>query len=431
MEEVKSKIQNSKELGANKLRLDALSILGAGLLAIDSQEAVKRSVKIQDNTLIVQRKKFDLSKFDRVFVVGFGKCSCDAALAIENVLGKERITDGIVLDVKKRTLSCVRAFEGTHPHPSFQNVRATHEILNMLKGVGERDLVIVIASGGGSALLCDPYNLRCVDLQRINQALFKAGANISEINTIRKHISLIHGGQLARIVYPATVVGLIFSDVPGNALDMVASGPTVRDTTTVTDAQKLLKKYKIAEVCGLSVCELTETPKEKLYFDNVYNFLICSNTDALTNMAREAKKLGYKAKILTDKLQGEARKVGLKLIKDSKKGQALIAGGETTVTIKGTGSGGRNQELVLGAISAIKQGQIIASIASDGIDNTPVAGALADNELIASAKKKRIDPKRYLLQNNSFEFFKKAGGYIVTGPTGSNVSDLVLVLRSK
>jgi len=421
-------IVNQKTLATTPMRRDALKILRAGLRSVETVSIVKQSVHRSGEVLKIGKKRYRPDRYHRVFVIGIGKASFDAAKALESVLGA-RITDGIVLDVKGGALKRIQSVVGSHPFPSHTNVRATAQIMGILKGADSRDLIISIISGGGSALLCWPHELETSDVTNITQVLMQRGATIHEINTVRKHTSEVQGGQLARMAHPATVVSLIFSDVPGDDISMVASGPTVLDTTTIEEARRVLNKYNVLEKCRLTDCDLRETPKDPLIFSHVHNHLLVSNTVAVEAMVTQAKTLGYAPIRYSTTLDGEAREAGKLLAGLAKPGQALIAEGETTVTVRGKGKGGRNQELALSALSHLHPHTLVLSMNSDGIDNTPVAGALVDEQVASFTKEHRLNPQRYLDQNNSFVFFQKTGTYIETGVTGINVSDLMLCLR--
>lgn len=423
-------VKNSKSISSTKLRKDALAILESGLAAVNTKKVIKNSIKLNQDKLSIGRKIYNLKKYNRIFVIGIGKTSFDTASQLEKILGK-RINGGIVLDVKGGRLKYIKSLIGSHPLPSMQNMRATGEIMGILKSLDSRDLVITIISGGGSTLLCWPYELKCENISAITDILMKKGANIHEINTVRKHLSEIQGGQFARLAYPATVAGLIFSDVPGDDLSMVASGPTVLDTTSAGDAAKILKKYSILKSCKLPTCNLKETPKDPKLFEHVYNHLVVSNIHATKAMQKKALELGYKASIYSTTINGEARKIGQRLAKLPKSGEVIIAAGETTVTVKGKGKGGRNQELALGALENLKEDTLVLSCASDGIDNTSVAGALVDQNVKEKASELKLNPQTYLKRNNSFEFFQKTNSHLKTGITGSNVSDLMIAIRKK
>lgn len=423
------KIKNFNTLAQNKVRKAVLEIAEAGLKAIDTEKAVKNGVVLDGDILKVKDKQFDLAGFERVFVVGVGKCALEAGRALEEILG-DKLTNGIVLDIRPGRLKKIRTFAGSHPFPTTENVNATAEIIQLLSSLTEKDFVIFVISGGGSALLCQPQNLICQDEKEILKCLFKAGADIGEINTLRKHLSLARGGYLTSYAYPASSVALIFSDVVGGDIQFIASGPTVKDSTTVDDARRILDKYEIENKTGLKI-EPLETPKEDKYFEKVTNILFLDNI-AVDAMADKAKALGFKTEIKTKTLSGEARGVGKEISDDLNEASgktAFIYGGETTVTVTGTGKGGRNQELILGALGGIRDGEVILSINSDGQDNSDFAGALCDKITSEKAAKLGLEPEMFLKNNNSYAFFEKVGDYILTGDTGSNVSDLIIAIK--
>lgn len=429
------KIKNTSELATSQLRKDALRIAEAGLQAIDTQKIIKDKVKLQKNSLIVNEKKFQLKSIKNIYVIAIGKCAADASLALEKIFDK-KIEAGIALDVKKITgLKKIKSIAGTHPFPSQENSNASAQIINLIKNLHTEDLIIFVVSGGGSTLLCLPKNKSgtCSEETLIIKKLMTSGATIDEINTVRKHLSVARGGYLAKYAYPAKSISLIFSDVIGNDFQSIASGPTVKDKTTIRDAIKILNRYDIPKVCSVGDCGLVETPKEEEFFKPVTNLLVASNETALKAMKEKAHKLGYKVKICTTCLKGEARVVGAKIageINKSKSKTVLLYGGETTVNVKGSGKGGRNMELILGAFSRIKENSLILSLASDGIDNTNYAGALCDKITIEKAEKLKLKPIRYLADNNSYPFFSATKDFISTGKTGSNVSDLVIAIKN-
>jgi glycerate 2-kinase len=354
-----------------------------------------------------------------------------------------------VLDPHK---SVVFYFKGTHPLPSRKNFLFTKKIVERFQGrLTKDDLVIVLVCGGGSAMLVYPkINLK--KYIQVNQELLKSGANIYEINTIRKHLDLVKGGGLLKIIYPAKVISFIFSDVPGNDLSFIASGPTVKDKTEIADALKIIKKYKLKSIRKE---DLIETPKEEKYFKNVKNILALSNLTALRAMKEKAESLGLKAKILTDNLKGDVKEVAKFLFQEIKrsKEKVLIVGGETTVKVKGKGKGGRNQELVLwflkytdlygsktdntdnknprsSALDPCKSAYLIISINSDGWDNTEFAGAIGDKLTLEKAEKLKLDIDKFLENNDSFHFFEKTKDGIITGRLPVNVSDLIILYRA-
>lgn len=417
-------------LSQTTLRKDALSILEAGMDVIQTRDVLAKKVRLEGELLKVGRRSYDLKKYHRIFVVGIGKVSLTAAAALEDVLG-DRIADGVVLDVKKGRLKYIASIAGTHPYPSEENIRGATRIAKLVKEADSRDLVIAIISGGGSALLCMPHQMACMNLVDITRLLMKNGADIHELNTVRKHLSEVQGGQLARMAHPATVVSLIFSDVPGDDISMVASGPTVLDPTSVEDAARILTKYNVIKACKLPSCELVETPKDPLLFRHVQNELIVGNTVALAGMKAEARRLGYKVRVLTAELSGEAREVGEHLVRMPAAGEVVLAAGETTVTVTKSGKGGRNQEVALGALNAMSKDRLLLSFASDGIDHTPVAGGIADQLTLDRAAKKSLEPEEVLRENASYDFFQETKSYIRTGITGVNISDLVIAMKEK
>lgn len=433
---VSSKIKNFKELAINDSRKVALEIAEAGLFAIDTKTAVRNFITASKEQIIFGNGLISqsLNPNKRIFFIGIGKCAYDSAVVVEEILG-DKLTGGIVFDVnlpEVNTLKYIRSFVGTHPFPSEGNTAVSKEIVHLLKDLSEEDFVIMAISGGGSTLLCLPHNNRtCLEEKLIVEELFSVGATIQEINTIRKHISAVRGGFLAKHAYPARVVSLIFSDVPGNNPGFISSGPTVRDDTTVTDAIAIFNRYKMTMPEEIGEI-LLETPKETKYFENVYNTIIVSNDIALRAMEKRANELLFEARIMDYNLFGEARVVGPKILETvrSAHGRSVfLYGGETIVKVNGGGSGGRNQELVLSTLSDIHFGELILSFASDGRDNGEYMGALVDNILKKEAEKLSLKPKEFLDKNDSTSFFKKTGGLLKSGYTGSNVSDLIIGIK--
>jgi glycerate-2-kinase len=422
-------IKNFDQLATTPLRRDALTILEAGYQAVETGRVIRDEVEIKGDDICIKGRNICLSDHERVFFIGIGKCAVDASLVFEELLG-ERIEDGIVLDVKNGIFRRLRSLVGTHPFPTEENVTQTKEIVKMLQGVTERDLVVMVISGGGSSLLCMPHDVNCETLRSITEALWKRGATIGEVNTVRKHLSDILGGQLARFAYPATVVSFIFSDVPGDDLSIIASGPTVRDTTTIDDAEYILAKYDVLTQCKLLNCELVETPKEQKYFDRVLNILLVTNKRALLAMEEKAKALGYHAEVKEGALSGIAATLGKAFANAPMPPKSCwLYGGETTVEIHGTGEGGRNQEFALAAVPDIPDDRVIVAAASDGWDNTEVAGAICDAGDRKRALEKTLNPEQFLTHNDSYHFWQTAGGAIITGQTGINVADFYLIIN--
>lgn len=427
------KIQNYTELASTELRKAALAIVEAGLEAIDTKKVIRDTVSIANNTLVIQGKTYPIPPNGRVIVAGVGKCALEAAEALEEILG-DSLYGGIVLHITgEPKLKKIATIQGTHPLPSDQNVHGASLFVDILKNRNENDLIIFVVSGGGSTLLCLPEDKVCIEEISVTQALIRAGATIQEVNTIRKHLSLARGGYPAQYAYPARIVSLIFSDVPGDDFQFIASGPTVKDTTTIEEAEKILHKYAILKTCGIEECGLVETPKNDKYFANIQNVLAVSNMTALEAMAAKARELGYNPIIRTATLSGEARAIGLSLAADlhaSPSKTALLYGGETTVTVTGHGKGGRNLEVAVAALADIRDNELIMSVASDGHDNGPYAGAICDTITKASAAQAGKDPVTYLANDDTYPFFEKIGNRLETGYTGSNVSDLLIALKN-
>ncbi len=427
-----SVIKNKEELCSEntELRKDALAILEAGLAAIDTGRILRQKIKLEEGALNIDGQKVPIPQ--RIFFVGVGKCALDGARVIEDILG-DHLTQGMVIDVRAGILQKIKSYVGTHPYPSEANIRATQEILKMVDGVTPEDLVLVLVSGGGSSLLCSPHQLSPEDFAKITEELNEKGADIYELNTVRKHLSNVHGGGLAKLLFPARIVSLIFSDVLGNDISVVSSGPTVPDKTTMEDAKNVLEKYGV----NVDPSVLIETPKEEKYFANTHNFLTVSNIDALSAIKSEAERLGYKATIETETLSGNATKVGREIAqREIPSRTCLIFGGETTVAIDPRyasggahpGRGGRNQELALSALPYVREGALLCVLASDGFDNTDHAGAIADKFILDKARNFGLDAEKFLATNDSYNFWESVGGAIYTGRLGSNVSDLVILI---
>ena len=307
------RISNYDALAATPLRADMFAVIDAGLAAIDTGEAVRRTVRRDGDTLCIGEKTCALHTAERVVLVGVGKCAAAAAAALEPVLG-ERLARGVVLGTTPAAdvhFNRIEYIAGTHPIPTDENVQATRRIMDLLSGLSERDIAIIIVSGGGSTLLCQPLGTTCTEEAIVLDALTRGGADIVAINTVRKHLSVARGGGLARAAYPARVVSLIFSDVPGDDLGVVASGPTVLDTTTVADARVVLRVFP--DVAATIAHALIETPKKEKYFANVDNILLVSNQTALDAMRAAGDTRGYASRIVTATLAGEAREAGAQI----------------------------------------------------------------------------------------------------------------------
>jgi glycerate 2-kinase len=429
-------ITNFKNLAHNSLRQKALLMAEAGYQAIEIEKTVRRKIKINKEILNIDGKKINLANFKRIFLIGIGKGSALASAFLAKILNR-RLTKAIALDViKLKTKNQkLKTFVGTHPLASKQNVKATQKIIQLAKNAAKNDLIISFIAGGGSALACASQS-ELKASQTIFKELTKKGADIFELNTVRKHLSEIKAGGLAKMAYPATIISLIVSDVPGNDLAMVASGPTVLDKTMKKDAEKIIKKYQVSSIRY----QVNETPKDKKYFKKVKNILFLSNAEPVSAMSKKAKKLGFKPKIYSLKIQGEAKKSLFPLIKEVKKGKVILGAGETTVRLKKyqvsgikyqKGKGGRNMESVLGILNTkyLILNTVVLAFASDGRDNTEAAGAIADFSTLEKAEKMNLNPQKFLDQNNSFNFFKKTKDLIFVKPKSFNVSDLMIILK--
>jgi glycerate-2-kinase len=423
-------IKNYRSIATTKLRQDALDIFEQGMAAIKTEAALRRNFAVNGTNLKVGSRVYNLKNFEKIFVVGCGKASFEAARVLEKMLGK-RITTGAVIDVKQGKLRHIKSFAGTHPFPSAKNLQATGQIVAILKNAGPKDLVIVIVSGGGSSLLYWPHTVGLKNFICTAKNLMMSGVAIKEMNIVRKHLSAIQGGQLVQLVKKSSLIGLIFSDVPGDDIATVASGPTVFDETTVKDAMRILSKYDIPGKCNISKGDLSETPRNRDVFRKVQNILVVNNGAAVKAMVLAARNLGFRPRIISTALAGEAREVGELLAKTIKHGEALIAAGETTVKVMGKGKGGRNQEVVLGALNYLKKNALVLSVSSDGRDNSDVAGAFGDGDVLKIADKQKLSAKKYLANNDSFNFFARTNSQIITGITGVNVADFIVFLRKK
>lgn len=406
-------IKNFDSLATTPERKIVLEIIEAGLESIQP-EKIFDELRLED---------YALETYDRVFLLGFGKGSAGVSKIVESRFSN--LKGGWVIDVVPETFTKIKSTIGTHPLPSETNVEFTKNALSQLNHLTPKDLVLVVICGGGSALFTLPSSLP--QLINVNQELLKSGANISEMNTIRKHLDSVKGGGLAKMLFPARILSLILSDVPGNDPTIIASGPTAKDPSTQEDAAKVVEKYHLTSV---KPTDFSETPKEAKYFENVTNIILLSNLTALKAMKATAEGVGLNAEITSDRLQGEAREAGPLLLDKTPSKSILLSGGETTVTVKSQGLGGRNQELVLGALAHLDSHTVVASIDSDGWDNSSAAGAIGDTLTVQKAKDLGLSPDEYLEKNDSFNFFQKVGDAIETGRLPSNTADLIVVLKN-
>jgi glycerate 2-kinase len=435
------------------LRTEALAIFRAAVKAADPIEAVHRAVRLRAGVLEVKARHYRLDKFERIFVIGAGKAGAAMAKAVERILGA-RITGGLV-NVKyghTAKLRRVELNECGHPNPDEAGQRGAMRIAAIAEQATARDLVICVISGGGSALLPLPVpGVTLEEKQAITKLLLDCGADIREINAVRKHISAIKGGQLARLAFPATVVSLLLSDVIGDDLGVIGSGPTAADNSTFAGALEILCKYRIEDRTPCSIRQriergaagdVPETPKPgDPALDRTQNLIVGSNLLAVNAAVEKAGELGRRSMILSTFIEGETRDVARMHAAIARQaviyGQPLrgpaciISGGETTVTIRGSGKGGRNQEFALAAAMDLAglPDVLILSGGTDGTDGpTDAAGAIADGRTCERAAKLGMRAKDYLADNNSYPFFEKLGDLVITGPTNTNVMDVRLIL---
>jgi glycerate-2-kinase len=423
-------------------RKDVLDMLTAAIDAVQPSRVVKDV--FCGTQLVFASEAIDLSSFDHLYVVGFGKASVGMAQA---VCDEVTVTKGVVITNDSSAIITNHSIEvivGGHPLPNEGSIHGAEKILELLGQCSENDCVIVLISGGGSALFCKP-RVPLNDLQKTIDLLLRSCVSIDELNTIRKHLSLVKGGQLAQYT-KAVIISLIISDVVDDPITSIASGPTCPDPTTFSDAREILKRHELWTNIPTTVTtvitegiagRISETLKENdPVFETVFNFIIANNERACQGVITKAKELGYDAKLMTTSIAGEARVIGKYLINRVKKSicnrkTVFITSGETTVTVRGSGTGGRNQELVLSCVEEIAgKDMVVASFATDGIDgNSNVAGALADGFTLPRALKKKLNPSRFLEQNNSYVFFQGLDDTLRTCRTGTNVMDIQILIR--
>jgi glycerate 2-kinase len=442
-------IQNSTQKEA------ILAVQRASLAAVEPGRAVHGFVERQGDQLTVGERTYDLAGAERVWVVGGGKAATAMVAALYAILG-DRLTGGLAVTKYEHAdpgldTGPVDIVEAGHPLPDDAGVNGTQQITDLLAETTERDLVLAVISGGGSALMTLPAEgLTLADLQGTTNLLLRCGATIVELNAVRKHLSQVKGGGLARLAAPAPVVSLVLSDVVGDPLDVIASGPLSPDTTTFGDAWAVLERYDLVHQVPTSVRKrlqvgfdggIPDTPKPgDALFQGVQNVIVGSNRQASEAAVAEAKARGLNALLLSTFVEGEAREVarvaaGLAkelVIYDRpvSRPACLVWGGETTVKVRGQGKGGRNQELALAAAMALDglPGVLLVALGTDGTDGpTDAAGAVTTGDTISRARAVGLDPAPYLKDNDAYRFFDALADLIRTGPTGTNVNDLLFI----
>ncbi len=431
-----------------------LRILEAALAAVDPFQAVQAHLQFDGRQLQIGDRRYTLDDYRRILVVGAGKASTPMSQAIEAMLGK-RMGQGLVVvkDGHAGPTRWISVVEASHPVPDERGVEAGRRILQLAQEATAEDLVIALISGGGSALLVAPAEgLSLEDLQALNRALLACGASIDEINCLRKHCSAVKGGQLARAVYPATLITLVLSDVVGSPLDVIASGPTVPDRTTWADAWSIIQRYGLEKKLPEAIIArlraglqgvIPDTPKPgDPIFHKAQTIIVADNRVAALAAKEEATRLGYNTLLLSTFIEGEAREVGKVLAALGKEVQAsgnplptpacLILGGETTVTLnESPGKGGRNQELALAAALALSgaTGIHVASLATDGTDGpTDGAGGLVDGTTLSRGQALGLNAETHLLGHDAYSYLEAVYDLLLTGPTQTNVNDLMLVV---
>jgi glycerate 2-kinase len=444
-----TEIQDADALAETSAHETALACIEAGIDAAHPEQVVYDSVSLDGDTLTIRDETYDLADYDRVLVVGGGKAGGGVTAALEAVLG-DRITDGVVVTRDPEETEFVDVVVGDHPVPSQEGVDGARRILDLLTDADERTLVLGVITGGASALLAAPVeSISLADLQTTTTELLESGAEIDEINAVRKHLSAVKGGQLARAASPATVAGLVLSDVVGNDLSVIASGPTAPDDSTFADALDVLERYGIdapqsvrerleAGVAG----DVAETPRaDDPAFERVTNHVLADGFTALEAARSVARERGYDSCILSSRIRGEAREAAKSHVAIGEEVTAtgnpvdapavILAGGETTVTVRGDGRGGPNQEFALAAALELRgrASTVVGAVDTDGRDGgVDVAGALVDGETVSDVAAAR----EALADNDAFPYLDEQDAIVRTGPTGTNVNDLrVLVVEGE
>ncbi|HYJ16609.1 MAG TPA: glycerate kinase [Candidatus Limnocylindria bacterium] len=434
-----------------QLRSDAVGIFNAAVKSADAANAVTSQVHVNDAAIEVARRVYPLANFRSVFIVGAGKAAVPMARTMEMLLG-ERLTGGIVVAPygQPQMLQKVRVHEAAHPIPDLAGLAGARLIAGIAGQASAHELIFVLLSGGGSALLPYPLDgLTLADKQTVTQLLLRSGATIQQINTVRRHLSELKGGKLARMADPAQVVTLILSDVIGDSLEDIASGPTAPDPSRYADCLEIVRRYRLLEAIPASARsilergsqgEIAETIKPNdPVFSRVLNVIVGSNRLATEAARSYAESLGYYSTILSNTVQGESREVAKRHAASLKKAMneptpesiCFISGGETTVTVRGAGVGGRNQEFALAAALEIagKGGVVVLSAGTDGIDGpTYAAGALVDGATVSRGTSKGYAAAEFLLRNDSNHFLNATGDLLITGPTHTNVMDIQVML---
>ncbi len=432
-------------------RSNALKIFNAAIEVVQPLQLLPVHVTLTDETLSICEQTLFLSEIKKIYVVGAGKASAGMAVEMERILGN-LITEGLVVTKYQHSqpTNFIKVMEAAHPVPDEKSVEGAELTKTLLGKTQKGDVVICLLSGGASSLWCDvPVGLTLAEIQSVFDILLKSGADINEMNTVRKHLSSFKGGQLIEYCGEVKVFSLIISDVPNDDLSVIASGPTVPDSSTFGDVVRILLKYdlfsKIPKNVLQYICDgltgtIPETPKPgNNLFQNTFNSIIGSNSVALKAAAQKAKELGYNVMVNEDLLAGLADEVAVKIISElsvlnEKRPFCFLQGGETTVVVKGNGIGGRNQHLALTALSEMvenssEENTVLLCGGTDGTDGpTDAAGAIVDKCVLAKTKELELNPKEFLSNNDAYHFFEQTNGLLITGPTGTNVMDILLAI---
>ncbi|TES96361.1 MAG: DUF4147 domain-containing protein [Promethearchaeota archaeon] len=461
-------ISESLNRNALELRKRGLKSLEIALSSVEPRTLIRHAITISDEILMIEEDKYDLKKFERILIIGGGKATAQMAIALEELLKTNSKIEfkgflNIPEDQESKFLNSTKNIKmnlASHPIPNEAGLNGVNRMLELVEGTSKKDLIICLFSGGGSALLLLPKkDITLTDIQKVNSLLLASGASIHEINTIRKHLSDFKGGNLAKRIYEcskATTITIMISDVIGNKLDSIASGPTVPDLTSFNDAYKVLLKYNLLDrismpvkkviMDGVKNPDLENPSKNDPIFENVHTYLIGSIEISVEEVSNYLKKHKFEIDYFSAEISGEAADFGKRLFyliteklkeypKEPEKSRiAMIGTGELTVTLRGKGIGGRNQEMLLNFLNTIKSEKIdykffVLGCNLDGIEgNSKAMGAIVDNSLLMETIKNNVSINGYLSSNNSNAFFNLINGEIITGPTGINVNDLILIL---
>jgi len=426
-------------------RESAITIFKSAVAAVQPEHLIPAQLRLNGNILHIIDQQVSMVASQKIYVIGGGKASAAMALAVEQLLG-DRITAGIVITKYGHSLplETIICLEAGHPVPDEAGLAATKEMLSLLEQARKDDIVICLISGGASSLWIDlPNAISLEDMQAVFQLLLKCGASIDEMNCVRKHLSAIKGGQLLRFAPSSKWFSLVISDVPGDDLSVIASGPTVPDTGMFTDVEAILNRYSLTEKLPASVKVhiqrgldglIEETPKcEDPVFQQVYQKIIGSNIIALEAAAIQARAIGFEHIYISNDLCGDAAVIGEDIVGVLEKYSGgvpacFLYGGETTVAVSGHGKGGRNQHLALSAVAVMHKNNItLLAAGTDGTDGpTDAAGAIADSQVISTMHDRRLDPGKYLENHDAYHFFENVGALLKTGATQTNVMDLVI-----